>query len=1481
MKHDDEVAKVSALQLAMRKRYALDIDSLIVQYEDAQSRLKNCDSEIEILRRDIAASRKLRNEYGAAAQTSAAEVVKLSRTLAAIRGSRSYRLGRTISRPLQIVRMLARTASGPKPNGFRKIETRHNQRLLDRIEVDYKTNPRHLPKTNPSAVPLATSSASVESRYVAVAKQFMDAPSRANAIKVIYFDYFTCGSLKRPAEFIEKHAGLLAGISPKEQRVLGHIQGQAVLLETAPTLPPRQPNIGYLAERGRIMYCAHSSGHYNSNGYSTRTTGVALGLHTAGEDVVVVARPGYPWDSKIDVTTPTRHRFEQQISGLTHIFNPGPSWTSDRLDQYLAESTDIFVREAQRNRVSLVHSASNYVTALPALIAARRMGVPFVYEVRGLWEITELSTKANWGDSDRFKLAKKLETMVASNADRVLAITDEVRSELIDRGVDPSKVSLLPNSVDTNIFTPMPAAPGLRERLGIQADATIVGYAGSLVEYEGVADMIGSVGTLRNGHRNVVLVVVGDGPEMQNLKDQTRKLLLTESVVFVGRVSTAEIPAYISIFDVMACPRLKLPVTQMVSPLKPLEAMACGKALILSDLAPMRGLAGSKGERALLTIPGDGDSLSSAIISLIDDDTLRQSIARRARLWTVRERTWVQAGAVAMGVHRDATEDYLSVQSGTPLENLTIAIISDQFTLEGLKPESNFVVLRPDSWKEQLSIQAVDALFVESAWEGVDGLWHHKIGFYDEELFGDLRKIIDWCNQNGVPTLFWNKEDPVHFSRFLRTSKYFDHVFTSDASRITSYMSSAGAPQRTVSSLPFYAQPKLHNILPSSRGYEHTVNYAGTYYGDRFAIRSAELGQLLKAASGYGLSIYDRQYLDTRSPYQFPEDLSRYVRGGLDYLEMVDAYKAHPVHINVNSVADSPTMFSRRVMEIAASGGVVVSGKGRGIEEIFAGLIPVVDNQGDAELLIEQWMHDEESRLRDAWLSYRLVHRMHTAGHRLTYALRTAGLKVQAPVPHKYSVFVQTLTEEIAAELGRQTVLPTEIYSVEESEVSSPLPPRKKVNSREDALSIARNGGISWLGELGSEPIDRTYFEDLLSTLSFGAWGIISTTSNDLGVPGLGLAQSIDVGVRQTKLIATDRSSDESLVLRRPTNSSSLGDALVPVGGPMNSRRVLIAGHDLKFAASIVRQLEAEGHRVTFDEWNGHSGHDEAQSRSLLEDADVIFCEWTLGNVAWYSNNKSVNQRLVSRLHLQELSTDYLKYINYENVDSMIFVGQHVADIAIRDHGVPASIATVIPNYVDVRSLAQEKIGNVRFNLGLVGIIPERKRLDIALDALRSLRMNDERFQLYIKGKLPQEYPWMSSRPNEARYYREQFLRINSDPLLRDAVHFDGYDGDMPEWYKKIGIALSVSDYESFHLTLADGAASGAVPVSLAWPGADQIYPVSWLSADVAALVRDIQTTTVSYETWVTRSRNAKEYSVRRFDENIILNTIVREITGQ
>ena len=1458
MTHADEQPAFSARAEVRRRRYTSDLDDLIADYEKVL-KVRDADKqELEILRTEAEELRRESVRLGADLRASRQEVLRLRQTLTTLRHSLSMRAGKAVTLPVRGLRKTIRE--------LRRLPQTGGESSTPGLVAPTAVAALRTAGPDPRAVG--------ESHY---AQARMD-PTEVNVMRAVSHAFYAVGDISEPAEFLRQYVSDLDTLSGREQKLVKSVLGLNRLLDRLPFVPPRQPNAGYLAERGRIMYCAHSTGRFNSNGYSTRTAELANGLMSSGLDVLVAARPGYPWDAQVDQPAPSAERFTEQILGVEHVFNSGPSWQDQALDEYWVEATDIYVREATKARVEAIHAASNHVTALPALVAARRLGVPFIYEVRGLWEVTEASGKSGWTQSERYRLTERLESYVAANADAVFAITEQVKNELIRRGVEPGRIHLLPNGVDTDRFTPLPPSPRIRSKLDLPVGIPVIGYAGSLVQYEGISDLVASLALLKRAEVPFRAVIVGDGPELGNLRELASSLQLADWVHFTGRVKATEVPEYVSTFDIMPCPRVRLPVTELVSPLKPLEAMAAGKAMVLTDLPPLRTFAGENEARALLVPPSDPESLADALQILLTEEDLRQEMGRRARLWAVGSRQWSQLGHAAARTLQDVINGTKEASpEGRPLKEFTVGIIADAFTTEGLRPEVNLLEILPGSWRSQLQANRLDALFVESAWEGPGGAWRQKVGYYDDERFRDLRELLEFCNRNGIPTIFWNKEDPVHFNRFKTTAGFFDHVFTTDATCIRRYAATAGPGTRTIASLPFYAQPTLHNPLPSDREYVHSVAYAGSFYGDRYPQRSAELSMLLEAARPYGLSIYDRQHLNPESPYKFPENLGRYVVGGLPYLDMVKAYKAHPVHINVNSVDSSPTMFSRRVVELAASGTPVLSGKGKGVDQIMADLVPTVSGGEEAEVLLGRWMNNEEARLDDAWLAYRLVHRAHTAAHRMAYVLRCAGLAVQAPQLPRYAVKVARLSPGVLAELEAQTARPA-VVICEEIPGSSSIPCLLDAEATPRALADL---GVKWVGTGPIPPSDRTLAEDLLTATTYGDWSEMAAAPPTQGSrPGLVETASGPEGV--FRLVSTDTRGEQpgsSLLFRRrpsgPPVRPSSRDAR-----KAKPRHILVAGHDLKFAGGIIEALRAAGHTVQTDRWQGHNQHDEEYSRSLLADADVVFCEWTLGNAAWYSANVLPHQRLVTRFHSQELFTPHPRNLQTSNVDRVIFVGSHIANLAVRDHGIPADKTVVIPNLVNQDERVWQKTAGARFRLGMVGIVPAQKHLDRALDLLAILRRDEPRFELFIKGKRPEDYPWMADRPEEMAYYHQQYRRISEDPLLQGAVHFDGHDDRMAQWYRKIGVVLSLSDFESFHLTLADGASSGAVAASLAWPGADQIYPVSWIHPSLEEMAAYVRNATSSEEQWLRTGSDARAWVAKQFRESETLERLVRTIVG-
>lgn len=270
---------------------------------------------------------------------------------------------------------------------------------------------------------------------------------------------------------------------------------------------------------------------------------------------------------------------------------------------------------------------------------------------------------------------------------------------------------------------------------------------------------------------------------------------------------------------------------------------------------------------------------------------------------------------------------------------------------------------------------------------------------------------------------------------------------------------------------------------------------------------------------------------------------------------------------------------------------------------------------------------------------------------------------------------------------------------------------------------------------------------------------------------------------------------------------------------------ILFAGHDFKFLNWYINHCkQSNEYNVVIDKWTGHNAHDYDKSMELLKQADIIFCEWGLGNAEFYSNNKLRGQELYIRVHRQELTTGYLSNVNYQNVTSVIAISPHIYEEFNRIKRIPRSKMKVIPNMVDVDRFNVSKEKDHSFNIGILGIIPELKRLDRAINVFEKLWETDSRYNLFIKGKFPEDLPWMKNRPEEMRFYDDLFSRIEQAPW-KDSVIFDGHGDDVGHWFSRLNFILSTSDIESFHLAPMEGMASGTVPIVFNWPGADTLYP--------------------------------------------------------
>ena len=418
------------------------------------------------------------------------------------------------------------------------------------------------------------------------------------------------------------------------------------MLEAVP--PPGPRAIEPIA--GRVVYVLNNSLPWWSNGYSMRAHGLARGMQDAGLEVVCLNRPGFPLDLKRELTA-AAVPLRGTVEGIDYRRIAAPLRSNADLAGYMLAAADALEAELRRLGPEWVVAASDYMTALPALIAARRLGLPFLYEVRGFWEVTRQSREPGFERSEDFRIQGLLDAEVARRADHVFTLTGPMRDELVRRGVNPATITLLPNSCDPERFAPRARDAALAARLGIPASVPVIGYIGAFVQYEGLEDLVAAGAMLRGRGRDFRLLLIGGettsgagkGPVTAEIERIAAETGLGDRLIMPGRVPHEEVAAYYSLIDIAPFPRKPQPVTEMVSPMKPLEALAMEKAVVVSSVAALTEMI-ADGETGLIFAKGDVASLAEVLDRLIGDRGLRARLGRNGRDWAVRQRTWAEMG---------------------------------------------------------------------------------------------------------------------------------------------------------------------------------------------------------------------------------------------------------------------------------------------------------------------------------------------------------------------------------------------------------------------------------------------------------------------------------------------------------------------------------------------------------------------------------------------------------------------------------------------------------------------------------------------------------------------------------------------------------------------------------------------------------------------------------------------------------------------
>jgi len=341
------------------------------------------------------------------------------------------------------------------------------------------------------------------------------------------------------------------------------------------------------------------------SGYSSRSRSIVEFQRRLGLRPVVLTSPkhGSDTDAVESIEGLTYHRTAREPGGVPFVTEL----------QLMARMAARVAAVARTERAALIHAHSPLLNGLPALWAGRRLGLPVLYEARAFWEDAAVDQRKFQEGSRRYRLIRALETMLFKRADRVAVICEGMLQDVVARGVDQRRVTVIPNGVDTDAFEPVARAHDLAERFALGGGLTL-GYFGSFYHYEGLRFLLDALPMLR------------------------RRL---PGVIFAGRVAHDQIRRLYSVIDVFVCPRRRMRLTELVTPLKPLEAMAMGKPVLASDVGGLKELV-SHEATGLLFPAESADAFVEAAARLGNDPGLLARLGRRARESMVAERTWPQ-----------------------------------------------------------------------------------------------------------------------------------------------------------------------------------------------------------------------------------------------------------------------------------------------------------------------------------------------------------------------------------------------------------------------------------------------------------------------------------------------------------------------------------------------------------------------------------------------------------------------------------------------------------------------------------------------------------------------------------------------------------------------------------------------------------------------------------------------------------------------
>lgn len=495
--------------------------------------------------------------------------------------------------------------------------------------------------------------------YITITEQLADyaleCDKSEGTLRNVYFAYQRIHAYEKSSKILAL-LKFMIGDNPnqKQRNLLWSTPDQ--LLKIIEQIPERRSEPAYKPILGKVCYVLHNSLPYSSGGYATRGHGLLVALKNQGLDIYALTRPGYPHD--ITKIQPADIDIENEIDGVVYKRLLSPSRRDFSNYEYMLKSAQVYKEAFLKDRPEIIIVASNHINGLPVMFAARELGIKFIYEIRGFWEITKISKLPKFELDPMFKVEKQLEAKVAQYADHIFTLTQGMVNELEAREVTTNnRISLLPNSCNIERFNPKPKDLALLNELQIPQDIPVIGYVGTLVSYEGLDDLALACGRLKElGFKFRLLIVGNENASGQNkgslvaqIQEIAKKADYLDWLIMPGRVPFEEVERYYSLIDIAPFPRKAWPVCEIVPPMKTLEALSMKKAVLVSSNTALTEMI-THDVNGRVFERGNVEDLTIQLQYILSHPEKWQQYGEAGREFVKNERTWEQTAKKAMQV---------------------------------------------------------------------------------------------------------------------------------------------------------------------------------------------------------------------------------------------------------------------------------------------------------------------------------------------------------------------------------------------------------------------------------------------------------------------------------------------------------------------------------------------------------------------------------------------------------------------------------------------------------------------------------------------------------------------------------------------------------------------------------------------------------------------------------------------------------------